>query len=85
MSDLELTVEVTRYPMYMTGKLLRKRLGIPEHERVFADKSFKVCAKFKGIKQPKRLAFLRKMATKVIRPLTFDEMRTQRVCSNSHN
>lgn len=76
-------VSVTRYPLSMTGRKLRRALGLTG--RVYAEKSFRVCAKFKGIKRDKRLAFLRKMAAKKLEFVTFAEMWAKRGQFNSHN
>lgn len=75
-------VTVVRYPISMTGKKLRKRLGLTS--RMYAKKSFKVCAKFKGIKRDNRLGFLMKMAAKKREFTTYNEVRTKRGQFNSH-
>jgi hypothetical protein len=49
-------VSITRYPMSMTGKKLRARLGI--EERIFADVSFRLKYKFRRIPKSRRLQFL---------------------------
>jgi hypothetical protein len=71
------SVLVQKFPASMTGKKLRKKLGI-DKPRVLAARSFKVCAKFMGVKQRNRLAFLRRMASKVIGVRTFVELNKAR-------
>jgi hypothetical protein len=63
-----MTVEIKKFPIGMTGKKYRELLGLPalKSERVFSEKQFKLCAKFKGIKRHKRMKFLKTMAAKVI-------------------
>jgi hypothetical protein len=69
-------IEIKRYSMSMTGKKLRKSLGISG--RVYAAKSFKVCAKFKGIKVRSRLAFLKKMAKVVKERQSLEQIKVKR-------
>ena len=49
-------VSITRYPMYMTGKRLRAKLGI--EERLYAPKSWELQHKFRRIPLERRLEFL---------------------------
>lgn len=51
-------VSITRYPMHMTGKKLRKKLGMIVEERFFADHDFRLRHKFRRIPKAKRLNFL---------------------------
>lgn len=73
-----------RFPASMTGKKLRKQLGIPEKLRIIAEKGMKVKAKFKGIKQKNRLSYLRKMSKKIIIKRSLDEIHDARNGFNSH-
>ena len=72
-------INVQVFPMSMTGKKLRKVLGIPSKKdlRLYGEKSWRVCAKFRGIKRRNRLTFLRKMA-KTGDPISLSEIKKNR-------
>lgn len=55
-------ISIQRFPASMTGKKLRKKLGIEEN--VYAKKTFKIKAKFRSIPVGARLKFLRNAEAK---------------------
>lgn len=78
-------VPVVRYSMYMTGKKLRRHLGIDNsRDRVYADRSYRVCAKFRGIKKDKRLRYLIKMSKVIRESRTLQELQALRCNFNAH-
>jgi 5-methylcytosine-specific restriction endonuclease McrA len=78
------TVQIIRYPEGMTGKDLRKALGISENPCIFSKKAFKLKHKFKCIKKENRLAYLLQMVKVEKEILTYKQMQTKRNAFNAH-
>ena len=49
-----------KYPAYVTENRLRNMLELPAKPRIFANKNWKIAAKFKGIGKPFRMKYLKK-------------------------
>lgn len=78
-------VAIQVFPAGMTGKKLRKKLGIDRSkDRTYGSKNFKVSAKFRGVKVKDRISFLRGQATVVRGARTYAEVATQRAGFDQH-
>lgn len=77
---------VQKFPPHMTGKLYRKSLGLPDLKslRVYGEKSWRVSAKFRGVKRKDRLSFLRRMSKKGSAGLSLQEMKSKRSGFDHH-
>jgi 5-methylcytosine-specific restriction endonuclease McrA len=73
-----MTVPIQRFPASMTGRKLRKELGLPEYPKAEADRDFKLSAKFQNIPQQKRLAYLLGEVDKIIAPRNVRELKSAR-------
>lgn len=74
------TVTITPYPPSMTGRKLRKQLGLPE--RIVAKESFRLALRFRSIKPEYRLAFLQRAVDNADERIPFGEMRARRAGFN---